>query len=147
MGNVGDDAGRPLTGQPAGAPLGSSPQAVSSKAAHQAHTPGPWHVFDHFCGRDPEIAGEYADTRLVGLGQFSTIAEVRQGHDEIAGDVDANARLIAASPELLDALVELEDAVADGLCNSGIPDFDPDRLERARVNACAVIAKAKGRQS
>lgn len=57
---------------------------------------------------------------------------------------DANARLIAAAPELLAAVTELEDAIADGLCNSGIPDFDPDRLDRAREAARAAIAKALG---
>lgn len=81
-------------------------EAKSEKV--EAHTPGPWLVFDHYCGRDPETAGEYAGTRLIGLGQYDTIAEVRQGSDDVPGDVDANARLIAAAPELLS---ECEDAL------------------------------------
>ena len=43
---------------------------------------------------------------------------------------------------LLEALRELEDALLDGLCNEGLPDFDPSRLERARDQARAAIRKA-----
>lgn len=61
----------------------------------KAATQGEWKAFDHYCGRDPETAGEYANVRLIGLGQFETLAEVRHGSDDIEGDVDANAKHIA----------------------------------------------------
>lgn len=46
--------------------------------------------------------------------------------------------------DLLAALTELSDAVRDGLCNSGTPGFDAERLDRALTAARAAIAKAKG---
>jgi hypothetical protein len=55
-----------------------------------------------------------------------------------------DARLIAAAPDLYAALAELEAAILDGLCNSGLPDFDRERLERARIAARAALEKARG---
>lgn len=43
--------------------------------------------------------------------------------------------------ELVEAAHELDDALEDGLCNSGIPGFDKDRLERAQIQLRAVLAK------
>lgn len=63
-----------------------------------SYTPGPWGVHDH---RDMNGAW------WIGPGPFDTIGEVRHGHDEIEGDELANARLISAAPELLEALVWL----------------------------------------
>lgn len=57
---------------------------------------------------------------------------------------DANARLIAAAPSLYAALDELREAVADALCNEGIPGFDPYRLPRAQIAASNAILKARG---
>lgn len=42
---------------------------------------------------------------------------------------------------LRDALRELNDALDDGLCNSGTPGFDGDRLGRAQKAAVAVLAE------
>jgi hypothetical protein len=70
-------------------------------------TPGEWKVFDHYCGRDPETAGEeYANTRLIGLGQFDTIAEVRMGSDDVEGDFEANAELFAKAKSLATLVLE-----------------------------------------
>lgn len=65
------------------------------------HTPGPWSVFPHYCKYDGP--GPYENTWLIGKGQYDTIAEVRPGHDEYDSQNDANARLIAAAPDLLEA--------------------------------------------
>lgn len=71
-------------------------------------TAGDWRVFDHYCGRDPVTAGEYANTRLIGLSQFHTIAEVRHGSTDVSGDVDANAQLLASAKPLLAASQEID---------------------------------------
>jgi hypothetical protein len=84
--------------------------AAQSATRYNGWTEGPWQVFPHYCGTNPDLAGEYARTRLIGLGQFETVAEVRHGSDDIAGDVDANAHLIAAAPCLYEALAELHGA-------------------------------------
>lgn len=82
------------------------------------HTPGPWHVANG--------------------------CQIRSAKDQIAkawmmrnGEGLANARLIAAAPEMLEALEEIVSA-ADG---DGWSQLDAD-LRKAR----AAIAKAKGRE-
>ena len=66
------------------------------------HTPGPWEIFpahDH-C---PE---EDCPSFVIGPKQFHTVAQVRPGNidDGLPAETPANARLIAASPCLLEAL-------------------------------------------
>jgi hypothetical protein len=85
------------------------------------HTPGPWHT-----------AGEQG-------------VQIRSAKDQIAkvwtmrgNEWKANARLIAAAPELLEALKEIVDA-ADG---AGWEQLDPS-FKKAR----AAIAKATGEQA
>lgn len=80
------------------------------------HTPGPWHAANG--------------------------CQIRSAKDQIAkawmmrnGEGLANARLIAAAPELLEALAEIVSA-ADG---AGWDQLDPS-FSKAR----AAIAKAKG---
>lgn len=96
--------------------------------AKETHTPGPWDVFPHYCKNDPD-PGPYGETLLIGKGQFDTLAEVRPGSDEYGTEYQANARLIAAAPELLEAL---ENLLAE--C--------PEAW--SRHGAQAAIAKARG---
>ena len=90
------------------------------------HTPGPWQACD---------VGDYSDydgrCRVI-LGNDLRIAVVLGDHDESA----ANARLIAAAPDLLE---ELEDMVSlvEYLMNDS---YDNKETAEAR----AAIAKAKG---
>lgn len=109
------------------------------------HTKGPWAVFKHYASDDP--ASRYASYRLVGTGQFETIAEVRHGHEEIDGDVDANAHLIAAAPDLLEALDGLARAVntnelAAAMACHSVESFA--NVADALKPALAAIAKARG---
>jgi uncharacterized cupin superfamily protein len=60
--------------------------------------------------------------------------------DELGLEFGANARLIAAAPDLLAALEELYEA--HQLVEHG--DEDYPRLEAAQAQARAAIAKAKG---
>lgn len=83
------------------------------------HTPGPW----RYCKTNGSPThGEH----VIAGSKPGYLAEVR---DCGSGDVGANARLIAAAPELLAALVELRDWYTE---HTGLP----------AVAANAVIAKA-----
>lgn len=88
------------------------------------HTPGPWHIANG--------------------------CQIRSAKDQIAkawmtrnGEGLANARLIAAAPELLEAL-ELLAELADGFSVSGV--YFTEQIENlvAVRRAFAAIAKSKG---
>jgi hypothetical protein len=91
-----------------------------------AHTPGPWHRAD--------------STQVIGACG-SHVADCAHAKDEgpTAGIACANAALIAAAPDLLDALREMTDWYAQ-TCASPSED---SLLAEAR----AIIAKAEGAQS
>lgn len=100
------------------------------------HTPGPWFVWGPFIG--PRLAPD--------SGIHVKVARIA-GHETDA-DAVANARLIAAAPELLEALAEARIAVAadleDAQSDEGrFQSFEQVFAERlARVDA--AIAKATG---
>ena len=123
------------------------------------HTAGPWYVEELYelRGYQPVIPIEDTDGNEIAQAIFwSTVAE-EGGQDESR----ANARLIAAAPELLEALealvatfvVEQDDWDNDHLwylcneCDARVVD-DPDLIEHesnCRVGlARAVIKKARG---
>jgi hypothetical protein len=90
------------------------------------HTPGPWlfepapHGAFDIC-KDPNS-----------LGRYMVIA-TRGPHDVRAAEMHANARLIAAAPDLLEALQGLLVAVQRSVCEGSGP---------AQEAAHAAIAKA-----
>lgn len=86
-----------------------------------AHTPGPWLVL-----RDPEVGGPLVATEDVAIAD---VMEMEGGMSE------ANARLIAAAPDLLAALKAM---FADA-CDCG-----PDVHCRACELGLRAIAKAEG---
>lgn len=89
------------------------------------HTPGPW-----------ETPGEDGGERVISYrtkkGKRYTLAHVYDGE---TANMEANARLIAAAPELLDAL----EGVLQVDCDS--EDWHQDEAWERAKNA---IAKAKG---
>jgi hypothetical protein len=91
------------------------------------HTPGPWKI-DR---QDDEVV-------MVDASSGPAICDVYGDHN---GERDANARLIAAAPDLYSALVELLDA-------SNIAELplreESERLDRAEDAARAAIKKARG---
>jgi len=89
------------------------------------HTPGPWQWTQHF---DPTIS-IYKD----GFGQIARL------YDSSAGTGKANARLIAAAPDLLADLQEACDRIEDLVSRLG--GTDP---EKATESYRATIAKATG---
>jgi hypothetical protein len=92
-----------------------------------AHTPGPWFTTD---GIYNEIK---ASSKRGKTWVIARITAARTGHDE----AKANARLIAASPDLLEALERLIERVSD----LGANGFSQE-VARGK----AAIAKAKGGQ-
>ncbi|WP_238908144.1 hypothetical protein [Achromobacter ruhlandii] len=105
------------------------------------HTPGPWstHLVDSTVVVIP---------RRPFPQQISTL-----GHSEVADEEDyANARLIAAAPELLAALEDCQTALEWAIEQGGGPDCEHEAgvcfcNENNALNyARAAIAKAKGEQ-
>lgn len=91
------------------------------------HTPGPWRA-----NQPRYILG------LKTQGQWYIHAKDCTVACSLDGDREANARLIAAAPELLAALVELLAQVDEQANAMGWPDNTP------REQARAAIAKATG---
>ncbi len=93
------------------------------------HTAGPWHMGAG--NGEGSIFSDNGRTRLeIGGTTLYSIAQVTRGWNEV--EDEANARLIAAAPEMLEALQSLTHPMAS----------DEDLQ-----NALAVIAKAKGGES
>lgn len=78
------------------------------------------------------------------LGDPAWAIKCADGDLIAVGCLRRDALQFAAAPDLYDALNELENALLDGLCNYGLPDFDTNRMERARIQARAVLTKARG---
>jgi hypothetical protein len=106
----------------------------ATKEKHATHTPGPWHAFEQ-CS--------YSATK----GLFEIDANHPSGNRQtiavtpFAGDgheLWANARLIAAAPELLEQCREFEKCLTH-LINSGDSGAD---LERDKLRE--VLAKVEG---
>jgi hypothetical protein len=95
------------------------------------HTPGPWRVGD--------IVGDELDERLIegphgeGVGTTWMMGADFDGENEYA-EREANARLIAAAPELFD------------LVQGWLVEDDLTTLPRARAIARATIARIAGEQ-
>lgn len=106
------------------------------------HTPGPWHIYStaHATKSSCDVS-IYAETkihknpkylcRVYGEGSMTMYGMERR---------DANARLIAAAPEMLEAL---EDLVTCPAFNSKVFATDKES-HRAWTLARAVLKKARG---
>lgn len=121
--------------------------AEEAKMSETKHTPGPWEVALHNDGRDEGYIRTGA--RYDGAMHPPAVARVcKRGIGRFA-EVQANARLIAAAPELLVALratlpllVQLGDHIGNGpVTGPGSLGIRCDVIEAAR----AAIAKAEGR--
>lgn len=92
-------------------------------------TPGPWSVGRRDMG-DGKL-GRYIDPKR-GQPVARVLCDPRK-----AAVNDANADLLAASPEMYAALEESVWALSG-------ESYDPDRFEKAIVTARAALAKARG---
>lgn len=103
------------------------------------HTPGPW-ILDDF-----EVSGEVsgaATCRVLEADDFPCIEEGTEA--DVQAECEANARLIAAAPDMLEALRD---------CASVLPQYrlkgntltDDEALEAVLERVTEIVAKAEGR--
>jgi len=93
------------------------------------HTPGPWTV------REEPMLRQYDDASWEVywiISSQGSLTAVRRGCTEVTGDMHANARLIAAAPEMYELIDDLSVQMAD----DPIGDF--------RSRAKALRAKIDG---
>jgi hypothetical protein len=104
-----------------------------------AHTQGPWHMGAG--NGEGSIFADNGRTRLeTGGATLYPIARIGLGWNEV--EDEANARLIAAAPELMAALIQAVDALEFWFPRWG----DPGGTASEMMNqARAAIAKATGR--
>jgi hypothetical protein len=110
---------------------------LEAKPKSATHTPGPWHIYYDDC----PIINAYDEK----IGLKSDIAAICR--DDVTQDeVQANARLIAAAPELLEALREAREAARqlENMFAEGLSDDDCRELSRMHSKARAAIARAEG---
>jgi len=106
------------------------------------HTPGPWKVEWPFEGGALITADD-------GHGELAQV-KTRYSKTNNLEEAEANARLIAAAPDLLEAICDLELRMTQAALASGIgprknhTDFLLGELGRMKDVARAAIARAKG---
>ncbi len=102
------------------------PESSRTASQHEAmHTPGPWFVFDD------EIVAEHSDTHVADVALMDGFNPT---------EWQANMRLIAAAPELLDAARLAVDAIEQTRDEFGLKLA----AEKASLALRAAIAKAEG---
>lgn len=102
----------------------------SKQGATPGHTPGPWVV--HNNGLSIGIEG-----KIKGVVEVSLATTTLGGR---ANENRANARLIAAAPELLEVAIKLK-----GYAWANNPDSLPLELRAIINEACDAVQKAEGR--
>lgn len=111
------------------------------------HTPGPWAPsaigFMTNEGQKPIMSGAIDDPerKRVALVDCQTPFKRGQGHKTDCAERDANARLIAAAPDLLEALSAWID-FRDGSLGHHATRTMAERMEHIATQARAAIAKA-----
>jgi len=101
------------------------------------HTPGQWTHAKHLIGDGYRVFVDHGN----GQDMHDAIADLETWQTD--EQTEANARLIAAAPDLLEALERLEQAAIDLIEIS--PGTDAENILAAGIElARAAIAKAKG---
>ncbi len=98
------------------------------------HTPGPW-SYKH--------NGHYFDVGVIEEGRDMVYPDVCMG---VRSCSEADARLIAAAPDLLESLDNVSAAFETLLAHYGPSMSEADRVQRERLfqDARATIRKARG---
>jgi len=107
------------------------------------HTPGPWGIMSHH--RDAHGKFDYIRIGHDSRGQYGPdFIQVDALHWTAEGQeqANANARLIAAAPDLLEALKGLLNAIAGGISTEALNMSKKGNMGRAYD----AIAKAEGRE-
>lgn len=105
------------------------------------HTSGPWEVMDSFYPSIKEVVGPSFNVKAVMWATDLTEKDYQER--------SADLRLIAAAPDLLEALESAwlwMENQADGQSKGGHATFDLMMLREQRDLARAAIAKATGKQ-
>lgn len=97
------------------------------------HTPGPWRYIKQ---NGSPTTGQH----MIAGATPGYLAEIR---DCGSGDVEANATLVAAAPDLLD-IAEQAIAAFGYLAIRATSKDDRDEFKRRENAAFAIVAKAKG---
>lgn len=100
------------------------------------HTPGPWIA----SGSQILQGGQLKDWKLV-IASLPSRSDLQPKLDSAAknyGERNANARLIAAAPELLEALRGLYSSLAWHIDNHGHFGMDQKRMDAARAAIAAA---------
>ena len=97
----------------------------------RGHTEGPWHR---------------EGLAIVGVFRTGIVASTPAIHDGGVFEREANARLIAAAPELLEALREIVNGISGRDCG-GNPRTDIHALDWVDKTARAAIRKATGEEA
>lgn len=100
------------------------------------HTPGPWSI--HWGTAQSGSGHHIVDSS--DMGELSRIATVLF-HDDTDGETAANAHLVAAAPDLLEALQSAHEVL---LVSYPLHSIDMDRRGAILEQARAAIAKATG---
>lgn len=87
------------------------------------HTPGPWTATEE--GKVAQVGGGFVPIRTPFRADAFVDGPNRSDHPE--EELSANARLIAAAPELLAALVELYERAEHGGNVDGLPEYEQAR--------------------
>jgi len=97
------------------------------------HTPGPWVIQETNFAQQKNVYAQ-ADKPPIATVYGST------------GENEANARLIAAAPEMLDALKKTSEFLHHMWCSANINEYDFEMVEETMLINDAAIAKATGDQ-
>ena len=101
------------------------------------HTPGPWdYDMDYIVAPDPD--GRHPDIYIAEIAHADDEGRIASPRQQ-----DANRRLIAAAPELLEALDYLLEQTVDMDLKYGIELSEGEEVARAK--ALSAIAEATGR--
>lgn len=112
------------------------------------HTPGPWEAYPSMDRREMRVTAPHPDSPSNRL----LIASLDRGRETSIDEAEANARLIAAAPDLRYALQAFVDYFEQAGIGSdlkpedeenGVRGFDGDTVFNVR-QAKAAIAKARG---
>ena len=101
------------------------------------HTPGPWQAVEGDHGFEIEAQQTGRNRYIAKVARFDNTQINNKNPDE------ANARLIATAPELLDALIDLEATIQEQAPQDLL--FDNADMVPSLEKAMAVINKATGR--
>lgn len=108
------------------------------------HTPGPWKFRQPLHDKMRGLPVRTLEVLAEQNGIYKPyVADVRSLDAEGNDNTEANARLIAAAPDMLDAL---EAILGEALLDADDGELALIACEAIRSNARAAIAKAKGEE-